>query len=128
MFEATPGALAILETNGLDPAGEEIILRREVSSGGKARVFVNNQAATVSVLRSLAPELALVHAQSDTLGAFDQAQQRSLLDRSAGMSTDGVTAAYDTWQSLRDKLTLLQSDEAGPAAHGGFVAISIAGN
>ncbi len=92
VFEATPGALAILETNGLDAAGDEIILRREISSNGKARVFVNNQAATVSVLRSLAPELALVHAQSDTLGAFDQAQQRSLLDRSAGISTDGVTA------------------------------------
>src|SRR5665213_446420 len=111
VFEATPGALAILEANGLDAAGEEIILRREVMSSGKARVFVNNQPATVSVLRALAPELALVHAQSDTLGAFDQAQQRSLLDRSAGIATDSAMAAYTAWQSLREKLTSLQSDE-----------------
>ncbi len=111
VFEATPGALAVLEANGLDAAGEEIILRREISSGGKGRVFVNNQAATVSVLHALAPELALVHAQSDTLGAFDQQQQRSLLDRSAGIAADGVASAYIAWQSLREKLIALQSDE-----------------
>ncbi len=111
VFEATPGALAIIEANGLDAAGEEIILRREIASSGKGRVFVNNQPATVSVLRALAPELALVHAQSDTLGAFDQAQQRSLLDRSAGIATDSVAAAHTAWQSLREKLALLQTDE-----------------
>jgi DNA repair protein RecN (Recombination protein N) len=111
VFDATPGALAILEANGLDAAGEEIILRREIGGNGKGRVFVNNQPATVTVLRALAPELALVHAQSDTLGAFDQAQQRSLLDRSAGIGTEAVGAAYSAWQSLRDKLAALQSDE-----------------
>ena len=111
VFEATPGALAILETNGLDASGEEIILRREISSSGKGRVFVNNQAATVSVLHALAPELALVHAQSDTLGAFDQQQQRSLLDRSAGISPENVATSYAAWQSLREKLTALKSDE-----------------
>lgn len=111
VFEATPGALAILDANGLDAAGDDIILRREVMSTGKARVFVNNQPATVSVLRALAPELALVHAQSDTLGAFDQAQQRSLLDRSAAISTEAVHTAYSAWRELRDKLISLQSDE-----------------
>ncbi|MEO6965037.1 MAG: DNA repair protein RecN [Acidobacteriaceae bacterium] len=111
VFEATPGALAILDANGLDAAGDEIILRREVMSSGKARVFVNNQPATVSVLRALAPELALVHAQSDTLGAFDQAQQRSLLDRSAAISTEAVHAACAAWRELSDKLASLQSDE-----------------
>ncbi len=111
VFEATPGALAILEANGLDAAGEEIILRREIASNGKGRVFVNNQAATVSVLRALAAELALIHAQSDTLGAFDQAQQRSLLDRSAGIASEVVGTAYTAWSALREKLVSLQSDE-----------------
>ncbi|HET9087505.1 MAG TPA: DNA repair protein RecN [Acidobacteriaceae bacterium] len=111
VFETTPGATAILEDNGLDTAGEEIILRREIAGNGKGRVFVNNQPATVSVLRLLAPELALIHAQSDTLGAFDQAQQRILLDRSAGISSDAVLAAFQAWSGLRDKLAALQTDE-----------------
>ena len=64
VFEATPGAEAILEENGIDAEGNEIILRREILSTGKGRVFVNNQPATVAVLKQLAPELALVHAQT----------------------------------------------------------------
>ncbi|MGB6303864.1 MAG: AAA family ATPase, partial [Acidobacteriaceae bacterium] len=111
VFEATPGALGILDANGLDAAGEEIILRREVTATGKARVFVNNQPATVSVLKALAPELALVHAQSDSLGAFDQAQQRSLLDRSAAISEEAVHEAFTHWSKLRAKLAAMQTDE-----------------
>lgn len=111
VFESTPGALALLEENGLDAEGNEIILRREITTSGRARVFVNNQPATVAVLRALAPELALIHAQSDTLGAFDQAQQRALLDRSAGISTDNVAAAFTAWQSVRDRLDALRGSE-----------------
>jgi DNA repair protein RecN (Recombination protein N) len=52
-----------------------------------------------------------VHAQSDSLGAFDQAQQRSLLDRSAAISTEAVSQAFATWSNLRGKLAAMQSDE-----------------
>src|ERR1700742_4470503 len=83
VFESTAGAEATLEANGIDSEGGEIILRREIFENGKGRVYVNNQPATVAVLRQLAPELALVHAQSETLGSFDPGQQRLLLDRFA---------------------------------------------
>ncbi len=65
VFESTPNAETILEENGIDSAGNDVILRREILSTGKGRVFVNNQPATVAVLRQLAPELALVHAQTE---------------------------------------------------------------
>src|SRR5208282_3264501 len=74
-------------------------------------VYVNNQPATVAVLRQLAPELALVHAQSETLGSFDQAQQRGLLDRFASLSTDAVAAAHARWREIQSKLADLESDE-----------------
>ncbi len=104
VFESTPAAEATLEENGIDSAGAEIILRREVLSTGKGRVFVNNQPATVAVLKQLAPELALVHAQSETLSSFDQAQQRVLLDRFAGLSTDAVAEAHSRWRAAQEKL------------------------
>jgi DNA repair protein RecN (Recombination protein N) len=104
VFEATPGAEAILEENGIDAEGTEIILRREILSGGKGRVFVNNQPATVAVLKELAPELALVHAQSETLSSFDQGQQRHLLDRFGGIATNDVEQAYARWRQAKDKL------------------------
>lgn len=111
VFESTPGADAILEANGLDGDGAEVILRREILPNGKGRVYVNNQPATVSVLRQLAPELALVHAQSETMGAFDQAQQRGLLDRFGNISTESASAAYSRWREVRDRLEALQRDE-----------------
>ena len=75
VFEMTPGAEAVLEANGIDSEEDHVLLRREIAASGKGRVFVNNQPATVGVLRQLAPELALVHSQGETLGSFDQAQQ-----------------------------------------------------
>ena len=112
VFESTPGAEAVLEENGIDSEGNEIILRREILSGGKGRVFVNNQPATVAVLKQLAPELALVHAQTETASSFDQAQQRILLDRFAGVSTDTVAAAYTGWHDAQNKLNeLLQGEQ-----------------
>jgi DNA repair protein RecN (Recombination protein N) len=111
VFESTPAAELVLEENGIDAEGNEIILRREILSSGKGRVFVNNQPATVAVLRLLAPELALVHAQSETLSSFDQTQQRILLDRFAAISTDNVAAAYEAWRAAQTKLDDLLTNE-----------------
>jgi DNA repair protein RecN (Recombination protein N) len=111
VFELTPGAAAVLEANGIDSESDHILLRREIVANGKGRVFVNNQPATVGVLRQLAPELALVHSQGETLGSFDQAQQRSLLDRFGGVNTDSVAEAFAVWRATTNKLEELQSAE-----------------
>ncbi len=111
VFESTPGAEAILEANGIDADGGEIILRREILENGKGRVFVNNQPATVATLRQLAPELALIHAQSETLSGFDGAQQRGLLDRFGGIATEAVAEAFAKWRGIQDKLAELERDE-----------------
>jgi DNA repair protein RecN (Recombination protein N) len=111
VFETTLGAEATLEANGLDSEGNEIILRREIFENGKGRVYVNNQPATVGVLRQLAPELALVHAQSETLSSFDSAQQRGLLDRFANLSTEAVASAHARWREIRTRLEDLERDE-----------------
>lgn len=111
VFELTTGAAAILEANGIDSESDHILLRREIVANGKGRVFVNNQPATVGVLRQLAPELALVHSQGETLGSFDQAQQRILLDRFGGLHTEPVAEAFSVWRATTDKLEELQSAE-----------------
>ncbi len=112
VFESTAAAEAILDSFGID-AGEdsEIILRREIQSGGRGRVYVNNQPATVAVLRQLAPELALVHAQSETLGSFDPDQQRQLLDRSAGIETEALGETYRMWKAAAEGLAGMERDE-----------------
>ena len=111
VFESTATAEAILEENGIDAEGTEIILRREILTTGKGRVFVNNQPATVTVLKQLAPELALVHAQSEAMSSFDQAQQRHLLDRFGGISSEAVEHAYAAWSGAAARLKDLLEGE-----------------
>jgi DNA repair protein RecN (Recombination protein N) len=113
VFEGTQGAAAILEANGIDAGAfsDDILLRREIAGGGKGRVFVNNQPATVAVLRELAPELGLIHTQGETLGSFDQAQQRGLLDRFGGLATEDVAAAFAAWRTTTERLAELQASE-----------------
>jgi len=113
VFESTTGAAAILDANGIDAGAfsDDILLRREIAAGGKGRAFVNNQPATVAVLRELAPELGLIHTQGETLGSFDQAQQRTLLDRFGGLSSDDTAQAYAAWRSTSVQLEELLHTE-----------------
>lgn len=111
IFEATEEAERILAGHGIDAGDGEVLLRREIAATGKGRVFINSQPSTAAVLRALAPELALIHAQSETLAGFDAAQQRLLLDRFAALSTEAVAEAHAAWRAVGDRLTALESDE-----------------
>ncbi len=113
VFEATPGSRAVLEELGIDAESDSdgVLLRREILANGKGRVFINSQPATVAVLRQLAPELALIHAQGETLGSFDQAQQRSLIDRFGGVTLDAVRTAFAAWSETQARLDELLTDE-----------------
>lgn len=104
-------AESILEDNGIDCEDDEVILRREIGANGKGRVFVNNQPATVAVLKALAPHLAVVHAQNETMMAFDPPARLALLDSAAGLELDGVAAGFAEWKRIKDKIAELESGE-----------------
>src|SRR5271170_7837459 len=91
----------VLEQNGLDESEEgSLIIRREIAAGGKGRVFVNNQAATVAVLRQLAPHLATIHAQNESILLFDGPARLGLLDGFAGSELEPIAAAYEAWKGI----------------------------
>lgn len=101
----------ILEENGIDPEPESLILRREVAAGGKGRVFVNNQAATVAVLKRLAPHLATIHAQNESLVSFDAAARLSLLDAYAGSNLQCCADAFAAWKAIRGRIEQIEQGE-----------------
>src|SRR5882672_7116265 len=101
----------VLSENGIDDDSEGLILRREVAAGGKGRIFVNNQPATVAVLKRLAPHLATIHAQNETLLAFDAGSRLSLLDAFAGSKTEATAVAYGTWKTLGERIAELEAEK-----------------
>jgi len=104
-------ALNVLEANGIDCNEDEVIIRREISASGKGRVFINNQPATVGVLRQLSPHLATIHAQNESLSSFDAATRLELLDTFAGSQLSDAAEAYARWKEIRQHIAELQRDE-----------------
>ncbi|HUK47780.1 MAG TPA: DNA repair protein RecN [Terriglobales bacterium] len=100
----------ILEENGIDADNSGVIVRREISA--KGRVFVNNQPATVALLKQLAPHLASIHAQNESLVSFDAAVRLELLDQFAGTQLDSLEHAFDQWKQVKSRIDeLLQGEQ-----------------
>jgi DNA repair protein RecN (Recombination protein N) len=112
VFESEEKSLKkILEENGIEPEDGHIIVKREIATGGKGRVFVNNQPATVALLRQLAPALASIHAQNETILAFDAPARLNLLDAYAGNDLHELGEKYAAWAGVRDRIAEFERDE-----------------
>ena len=102
----------LLEANGLDESDDRsLILRREISASGKGRVFVNNQPATVAVLRQLAPHLAIIHAQNESILSFDGPARLELLDGFGESRIENVAQSYAAWKQIRSRIDDLERGE-----------------
>ena len=91
-----------LADNDLD-AGEELDVRREISSNGKSRAFVNDTPVNLDQLKELGMLLVDLHQQFDTLELADSDFQLSVLDALAGHKdlVAGYQDSYRLWISAR---------------------------
>jgi len=106
-----PATQQLLDENGIDAAGTELILRRDIALNGKGRVFINNQPATVAALKALAPHLAVVHAQNQSVLMFDPPERLALLDAAAGVSREEVGRRYAKWRGIQQRIAELEKGE-----------------
>ena len=74
----------VFEENEIDYEPTECILRREVSSNGKSRAFVNDSPVNVSALRQIGLRLLDIHSQHSNLLLENPAFQLGILDTVAG--------------------------------------------
>ena len=113
VFEVEVGSektvAGILEDNGIDADEGNLILRREI--GSKGRAFVNNQAATVAVLKQLAPYLASIHAQNESLVSFDGEVRLALLDTFAATHLESVAEKFANWKQIKNRIEELEQGE-----------------
>ena len=67
-------AHAILREAGLDGDGDAIVLRRLVGADGRSRAFVNDEPASVGLLRELGDSLVEIQGQFEQRGLLDPGQ------------------------------------------------------
>jgi len=76
---STPAITSLLVQWDID-AGDELVLRREVSSNGKSRAFINDTPVNLSQLQAMAASLVDLHLQFDTHSLGQNDFQREVLD------------------------------------------------
>ena len=93
-------ALALLESAGIALEGERLVLRRIVNADGKSRAFIDDQPASVGLLRQLGELLVEVQGQFEQQGLLDPATHRAALDAFGGYRTE-IAALADGWRQWR---------------------------
>ncbi|WP_332066040.1 DNA repair protein RecN [Bartonella sp. CB189] len=98
-------ARKIICENGFDDEGD-IILRRIQSSDGRSRVFINDQVASVALMRSVGRLLVEIHGQHDDRALVDVSVHRQLLDAFGGLESEAedLRQCYQVWREFEDRL------------------------
>lgn len=91
---------------------DQTLLRREISSGGKSRAFINDTPVTLDVIRELSARLMNIHSQHETLLLGDERFQLRLIDAYAGNDAlrEQYTEAWQNYQQARKKFESLQGE------------------
>ena len=92
----------------------ELIIRRELSTTGRNKIFINNKLATLSVLRDLREFLVDIHGQGEQQTLFNSETHLELLDAFAGnqMLRAEVAQAYTELSTVQKDLEALNRNEA----------------
>jgi DNA repair protein RecN (Recombination protein N) len=98
--------------------GSELIVRREITSQGRSRAFINGALATAAALKELSNRLVELHGQHEHQQLLDPAQHLALLDVFAGLDEQrtAVAKAFATVRSWREQLDRLRMDDRERAA------------
>ena len=101
-FDVPPNhpARTLLADNAIDDDGD-IILRRVQSADGRTRVFVNDQPASVALMRDIGHALVEIHGQHDDRALVEPAVHRELLDAFGGHVGQARRVA-EAWRRWRD--------------------------
>lgn len=106
-FRAPSSAEArrLLEELGVEVV-EELVVRREVTSSGRSRAWLDDVAVTAGALQRLAPFLLAIDGQHEQRGLADPATHLEVVDEAGGLGPlrGRVGDAFGAWQAARAAL------------------------
>ena len=103
--------IGLLSEQGIDTT-DGIILRRVIGADGRSRAFVNDQAISIGLLRTVGDLLIEVHGQNDDRGLLNTGGHRALLDAFGDHGADLALcrAAYRDVQQSYEALSQARAD------------------
>jgi DNA repair protein RecN (Recombination protein N) len=110
-----------------DDAGRTLLVRREVTSQGRSRSFINGAVATAAALRDLSLRLVELHGQHEHQALLDPLSHLPLLDSYAQLDADAeeVSSHWASVRRLRDQLDRARMDGREKAARLDLIAFQL---
>lgn len=96
-FQGNKPLVQLIAESGIQASEEELIIRREVNLSGRGRVFINDQVATLGLLKAIQPHIVDIHGQGDQQSLLSSEAHLNLLDAFADATPmrSKVSQAYD---------------------------------
>jgi DNA repair protein RecN (Recombination protein N) len=103
----------ILKEAGIAPEDDLLLIRREIFSNGRNRVFINNTLVTLTLLKAVGDRLADIHGQNDHQALLQVGAQLDFLDSygNNGNLAQEVEESYRRLQEIARRLKSIQIDE-----------------
>ena len=112
-FDAPSGhpARALLDEHGLNADGP-IVLRRLVGLDGRTRAYINDQPASVGLMRQIGDLMVEIQGQFEQRGLLDPTTHRHTLDAYGGLTAlaADTRAAFRAWRGAVDAYTARQAE------------------
>jgi DNA repair protein RecN (Recombination protein N) len=98
-------AHAILREAGFNGGNDTIVLRRLLRPDGRSRAFVNDEPASVAMLRQLGDSLVEIQGQFEQRGLLDSANHCMILDAFGELGDEiaALAQAWGDWRSARQR-------------------------
>lgn len=111
-FEIDNSYNEFFENNDLD-FSSQTIFRREISSNGKSRAFINDTPVSLNVMKELGDSLMDIHSQHNTLTLKNSSFQFSIVD--AYIDSKELFSDYDSlyslWRKIVNRIEELEKQE-----------------
>jgi len=114
-FTFLPGSELVVLLDELGTSGNgAIVIRREVTEGGRSRCWINDVQVTAGALQRVAPHLLAIHGQHEQHGLAEAAVQRRMVDDFGGHEAlvEDTSLCFAAWRSAADELDRLRSAQA----------------
>ncbi|MEX2271306.1 MAG: DNA repair protein RecN [Vicinamibacterales bacterium] len=100
------------------PGGEPLIVRREITSQGRSRAFINDDVVTTAALKEMGRRLVGLHGQHEHQQLLDPASHLAVVDAfgSLGPAREAVGAAWQQWREAQGALDRTKMDARERAA------------
>jgi DNA repair protein RecN (Recombination protein N) len=108
------GIAAMADDRGIDVEDDTLVLKREISTGGRGRAWINGATVTATVLAEIGRQLVNLHGQHDAQTLLDTESQRRILDAFGGAEEQAelVRSTHSELSSIRREIAALSSRRA----------------